>query len=62
MTLNRSTLAEQQPGTTPDIDGAAAVALVAVLTRESWELAGRHWPEYSRAETPIVFVPWSEAG
>ncbi len=38
------------------IRGEAAVSLVLALTLESWALAGREVPTYTRAETPYRFV------
>jgi len=43
------------------ITGAAAVSLVAVLTRESWTATGRQMPEYSRSQVPIRFAPRGSA-
>lgn len=48
---------------TPDPDvvqGADAISLVTQLTRTSWSLSGRPWPEYTRSETPYRFVPWGQ--
>lgn len=33
-----------------------AISLVTVLTREGWAMAGRHWPDYGRTDTPYRFV------
>lgn len=38
------------------------IALVHVLTREAWELAGRTIPEYSRDEMPVAVSSLSEQG
>ena len=54
--LNRASLGgiEQDPS---PLFGLAAVSLVQQLTRECWALAGKVTPAYSRAETPVRFVP-----
>jgi hypothetical protein len=39
------------------IEGEAAVSLVAALTRESWSESRQPFPEYSRSQIPIRFVP-----
>lgn len=58
--LHRLRLGETEPDLSP-IRGVEAISLVTQLTRESWSLSGRPWPEYSRAETPYRFVPgWPE--
>lgn len=47
-----------EPGEDPvPVHGPEAVSLVHRLTRESWSLAGLAQPTYTRAETPIRFVP-----
>jgi hypothetical protein len=38
------------------IEGPAAVALVAILTRESWSAAGFDVPDYARDRIPVRFV------
>lgn len=55
--LQRAPLGEVEPDLDP-ISGAEAISLVTQLTRESWSLSGRPWPQYSRADTPYRFVPW----
>lgn len=43
----------------PDLDvtrGAEAISLITQLTRESWSLSGRPWPQYKRSETLYRFV------
>jgi len=54
--LNRASLGgiEQDPS---PLFGLAAVSLVQQLTRECWALAGMKTPAYSRADTPVMFVP-----
>ena len=45
----------------PDLDplhGPDAISMVTLLSRESWALSGRPWPEYERADTPCRFVRW----
>lgn len=37
------------------------LAMVHALTVEAWALAGRPWPDYSRAETPVSRRPWATA-
>jgi hypothetical protein len=37
--------------------GAAAVSLVTQLTRESWAIAGKGLPQYTRNAIPVRFVP-----
>jgi hypothetical protein len=54
--LNRASLGRIEQDPTP-VFGLAAVSLVQQLTRECWALAGKETPGYSRAETPIRFVP-----
>lgn len=54
--LHRTTLKRVEVDLTP-LSGPAAVALVERLTRESWAAARKPTPAYSRAETPIRFVP-----
>ena len=39
------------------VRGEDAVSLVAVLTRESWALAGLVTPDYARCDIPWRFVP-----
>jgi hypothetical protein len=58
--INRARLGEVEPDLHP-IRGVEAISLVTRLTRESWSLSGRPWPEYTRSETPYRFVPgWPE--
>jgi hypothetical protein len=54
--LHRTRLRRRELELDP-VAGAAAVALVAQLTRESWAEAGLPLPTYTRAEVPIRFVP-----
>jgi hypothetical protein len=54
--LRRVPAGDEQADPCP-IRGAAAMSLAARLTRESWSLAGRPIPDYSRAQTPYRFVP-----
>lgn len=58
-TLNRTTLQRTEIDLDP-LSGAAAVALVAQLTRESWSESGLPLPTYTRADIPIRFVPGRE--
>lgn len=53
--LHRSRLGDAGVDFDP-VTGAAAVALVAELTRRSWSLAGRELPRYERSEIPCRFV------
>ena len=39
------------------VEGVEALSLLTKLTRESWALARRPWPDYPREQTPIAFVP-----
>lgn len=51
----------EDDGPDPDaVQGADAISLVTQLTRASWSLSGRPWPEYRRSETPYRFVPWGQ--
>ena len=54
--LNRASLGTIEQDLSP-LSGLAAVSLVQQLTRECWTLAGKETPEYSRAQTPVKFVP-----
>lgn len=54
--LSRATLGGIEPDPVP-ISGAEAVSLVERLTRESWTVAGRSLPTYSREQIPVSFVP-----
>jgi hypothetical protein len=54
--LNKARLAPRETDLTP-IAGADAISLVASLTRESWSLAGRDDPTYTRREIPCRMVP-----
>ena len=54
--LNRASLGAIEQDLSPLL-GLAAVSLVQQLTRECWALAGKETPGYSRAQTPIKFVP-----
>lgn len=42
------------------VRGEEGISLVHQLTRASWSMAGRSFPTYERAETPIRFVLWSD--
>jgi hypothetical protein len=55
-TLHRARLQPAELDLDP-VRGAAAVSLVAALTRESWAQSGLPLPSYGRAETPVRFVP-----
>lgn len=57
MVLRKSRLQPVEQDLSP-LRGAEAVSLVYRLTRESWSLAGREEPAYTRGETPWRFVPW----
>jgi hypothetical protein len=51
---------EAEPDIFP-ISGADAISLATSLTRESWSISGRRWPDYTRKDTPYRFVPgWPE--
>jgi hypothetical protein len=54
--LNRTTLKRAEADLTP-LSGLAAVALVELLTRESWAAARKATPSYRREEIPVRFVP-----
>lgn len=54
--LQRVPLGEVEPDLHP-VRGAEAISLVTMLTRESWSLSGRPWPQYPRPATPYRFVP-----
>lgn len=54
--LNRTRLARTEPDRSP-LSGPDALSLVAQLTRESWALAGRAFPHYSREQIPVRFIP-----
>ena len=55
VTLRRSALGDDADSL--PIRGAAAISLVAQLTRVAWSLSGRPFPRYARSETPYVFAP-----
>lgn len=55
MTIRRTTVAGQADDPSPTF-GAAAVSLVASLTRESRAEAGYAVPSYTRATMPVRFV------
>jgi hypothetical protein len=54
--LHKTTLRPRETDLTP-IKGVEAISLVASLTRESWSLAGREYPKYTRQEIPCRLVP-----
>lgn len=54
--MHRAPLGDVEPDLSP-VYGAEAISLVTQLTRESWSLSGRAWPQYVRSETPYRFVP-----
>jgi hypothetical protein len=54
--LHRTRLSSEEVDLSP-IRGAEAISLVARLTRESWSLAKREEPKYSRQQIPCRFVP-----
>ena len=54
MTMRKVPL--DQPERDP-VAGTAALVLAADLSCECWLLAGFDPPSYSRAETPVRFVP-----
>lgn len=54
--LHRTRLQPREKDLDP-IDGPEALSLVTKLTLESWSAAGLPFPEYTRAEIPIRFVP-----
>lgn len=56
MSLRRTTVSDEGPDPQP-LTGAAAVALVPVLTAEAWRLSGQSMPTYTRDELPVRFVP-----
>lgn len=52
--IRRTTLADEGraelcAATSPE----ERIAMMAELAREAWQLAGRSWPTYERAHTPI---------
>jgi hypothetical protein len=57
--LNRTLLARTEPDPSP-LNGPDALSLVARLTRESWALAGREVPRYSREQILSRFVPLAD--
>jgi len=40
--------------------GADGISLVTQITRDVWNLAGRPWPEYDRADMPVKLLPHLE--
>jgi hypothetical protein len=54
--LNRTRLKRAESDLTP-LSGLAAIALVQQLTRETWAIARKPIPTYSRKEIPVRFVP-----
>jgi len=54
--LNRTSVGGIEPDPVP-VSGPDAVSLVGRLTQESWALAGRRLPRYSRDQIPAAFVP-----
>ena len=56
VSLNRASLGAIEQDLSP-LSGLDAVSLVQQLTRECWALAGKEAPGYSRAQTPVKFVP-----
>lgn len=50
--LGEEPLVDERDAMTPD----ERLELVGRLTREQWALAGRSWPEYSRAQMPGTVV------
>jgi hypothetical protein len=54
--LGRARVGGIEPDPLP-ISGADALSLVERLTRESWMAAGGSFPEYSRDQIPVAFVP-----
>ena len=59
MTLLKTRLGAEPADAT--VRGAQAVSLVGQLTLMAWAMAGRSLPTYSRAETPVKWVPQSRA-
>lgn len=57
ISIRRAHLGDPDPDLRESTDVAQRIALVWVLTLESWKLAGRPLPQYSRNETPIRVVP-----
>jgi hypothetical protein len=55
-TIHRGKLGQPEVDFSP-VRGDAAITLVTRLTRESWSLAGRGLPTYSRGAVPCRFVP-----
>ena len=55
--LHKSSLQVCEADLSP-VRGAEAVSLVARLAVESWAMAGRALPDYSRDRIPVRFVPW----
>jgi hypothetical protein len=53
----RKSLLHAWDGDVAPVSGPEAVSLVHQLTRESWSLAGLAEHSYTRAETPVRFVP-----
>ena len=54
--MTRSSLGDVEPDLRESTTASERIAMVWVLTLESWELAGLPLPEYSRSETPIRVV------
>jgi hypothetical protein len=54
--LRKGRLQPQEADLSP-IDGPDAIALVETLTAESWSLAGKDVPSYTRDGIPCRFVP-----
>lgn len=59
MVLRKTTLYAPDGDDLVAVSGTEAVSLVHRLAREAWTLAGFAEPTYTRAETPIRFVPCS---
>jgi len=60
--MRRARLGDPDPDLRESTNTAERIALVWVLTLESWELAGRPLPQYSRHETPVRIVPLTVPG
>ena len=57
ISLQRKRLGDPDPDLRESTNASERIALVWVLTLESWKLANRPLPDYSRNETPIRIVP-----
>ncbi len=55
MTIRRTTIDDDSDP--HPVYGAEAISLTTQLSRMAWSLSGRPFPQYTRAEMPVRFVP-----